>query len=200
MLCIETNSSGGAERVIANLANYFSSRGHETIVVNGDSDSSFYSLSPSIRVIKMGLDKRGSILSKFYSHYIGLKRLFLEIKPDAVIAFLFNMEAPAILAGLSTKTRIYTSVRNSANAYSRNVRRFRRIFYPKISGIVFQSKKVMECEDFKSVRNKEVIMNPLPIDFPTGLHPVQKRHRKKWIITAGRLSEQKNHILWRTGR
>lgn len=196
MLCIETNSSGGAERVIANLANFFVTQNHEVIIVNGDSNSCFYAINNCVKVIKLNIDKTHSNKAyKFILHYKRLKSLFLEHRPDAVIAFLFNMEAPAILAGLITKTKVFTSVRNSASSYSKVVRLFRMIFYPHIAGVVFQSNKVMGCNDFSRVKNKVVIMNPLSNDFPLQLPMISKNDRKKWIISVGRLCEQKNQFM-----
>ncbi|SDW69899.1 Glycosyltransferase involved in cell wall bisynthesis [Kandleria vitulina] len=196
ILCVETNSAGGAERVIANLANFFSKQGHNVIVVNGDSDSNFYQISHTVKVIKLGFDRlEKGRLSKAVLHYKELKKIFIREKPDAIVAFLFNMEAPAILAGIVTKTDVYTSVRNSANVYPKSVRIFRRLFYPFISGVIFQSENVKNCIDFKRVKNKCVIMNPLANDFECDVSIISKSARKKWIITAGRLTPQKNHKI-----
>jgi len=105
------------------------------------------------------------------------------------------MEAPTILAGLATKTRVFTSVRNSAKSYTRFERMFRRIFYPFIAGVVFQSNAVMEFKDFKRVVNKKVIMNPLEGGAKDYGSPVPFNLRKNIIITVGRLNSQKNHKL-----
>ena len=195
LMAIDSNSSGGAERVIATLANQFVEKGDEVILVNADTDSCFYKLDEKVKVIKLRLDAEDNKLKKMLLKYKRIRKLMLEIHPDATICFLIRMEVPVILAGLTTGTRVYTSVRNSATSYSRIERLFRKIFYPKISGVVFQSKSVMEFIDFKAVENKEVIMNPLDEKFLSITAPIPFEQRKKIIITAGRLNAQKNQKI-----
>lgn len=193
---VETNSSGGAERVISNLANYFSEDKNEVWVINADSDSHFYPLSKNVKNVKLKIDmasknRLGRIIKKIRL----LAIMFKSEKPDAVITFLFNMEMPTIIAALITKTPVYTSVRNSANAYPKYVRIFRRLTYPFINGVVFQSSAVMNHKDFSKVKNRIVIGNPLPTNVKEPITPIDYKERKKTIITAGRLNEQKNQEL-----
>lgn len=196
VFAIDTNSAGGGERVIATLANYMVERGYETYLINSDSDSSFYHLNDSVKVIKIGLDReKTSRIRRLYSKYIFLKNFFRENKPDAVVAFLFNMEAPAILAGLKTNTRVYTSVRNAPWSYPPIERTFRKLFYPRIAGVVFQSNKVQKYKDFKHLNNSSVIMNPLDDSVKAMTEPVEYGNRKDIIISVARLEKQKNHEM-----
>ena len=104
--------------------------------------------------MKMNLNREQTgKLQRLIKKYKYLKDFFRRERPDAVVAFLFNMEAPAILAGLATHTRIFTSVRNTAWAYPKRERQFRKLFYPKIAGVVFQSKTVQHYVDFKKLKN-----------------------------------------------
>lgn len=195
-LAIDTNSAGGGERVMATLANYMCNKGYETYFVNSDTSSSFYSIDRRVRIYKMGLDlKYGNRLSRFIKKYLMLVQFFRKEKPDAVIAFLFNMEAPVILAGLTTHTNVFVSVRNSANSYPFIERVFRRFFYPHIKGIVFQSEKVRIHKDFKKLKNARVIMNPISGTIIEKRKPVPFSKRRNVIINVARLDEQKNQAL-----
>jgi glycosyltransferase involved in cell wall biosynthesis len=196
VFAIDTNTAGGGERVIATLANYMSEKGYETYLINSDSSSSFYPISDKVEIIKMCLDReKTGRIQRFIKKYSFLKRFFKEKRPDAVISFLFNMEAPVILAGLSTKTRVFTSVRNAAWAYSKKERIFRRFFYPKIAGVVFQSKQVQQYEDFKKLKNSTVIMNPMADDVTEAIQPIPYIDRRNVIISVARLEKQKNHEM-----
>lgn len=196
IFAIDTNNAGGGERVIATLANYMSSKGYDIYLINSDTNSSFYQLNSSVKNLKMGLDRdKTSRIHRLIKKYRYLKDFFKKEKPDAVVTFLFNMEAPVIIAGLVTHTRVFTSVRNTAWAYPKRERVFRKMFYPKISGVVFQSKKVQEFDDFKKLKNSTVIMNPMSDDIIERTDPVLFSDRRKVIISAARLEKQKNHEM-----
>ena len=195
VLAIDSNTSGGAERVIATLANQFVNEGHNVVLVNADSESNFYKIDDRVSIIKLNLDKEKNKIRKMYLKYLNFKRIFQSFQPDAAICFLIRMEVPVILAGLVTKTNVFTSVRNSATSYSKPERIFRKIFYPQIAGVVFQSKQVQEFPDFRKVKHKKVIMNPLDDKLTSLEAPVPYEKRIKKIITAGRLNEQKNQTM-----
>ena len=199
VFAIDTNTSGGAERVLITLANFMSHHGCDVTLILGNSGMNFYRVDESVKTVDMGLDwgKKGHIASlrRFYQRYAFLVKYLRKDKPQALIAFLINMELPAILAGLRTKTRIFTSVRNSAQDYSKFVRVFRKIFYPMITGIVFQSPLIMHHKDFAKLSNSCIIMNPLTEDINKKLSPVPYNQRKDWIISVARLAPQKNHAL-----
>ncbi|MBO4901528.1 MAG: glycosyltransferase [Lachnospiraceae bacterium] len=193
-LVVNKNTSGGAERVMVNLAAYFASKEYRVMFINGDADSAFYPVDRRVEVIKLNDDHYPEYRRS--AHIVrDLIKLFRREKPDAVIVFLFNMELPVILAGLLTHTRVYASVRNSMRSFSRRICSFRRHFYPRIAGVVFQSSRIAAHDDFKHLKNKAVIMNPLSAEMPDSPDVIGKSDRKKWIITAGRLVEQKNHKL-----
>lgn len=196
---IDTNLPGGGERVITTLANYMSHKNHMVTVVNSDTDSNFYLLDDNIEVRKMGLDKialnKLSGIKRFFMKIKYLVKLFQAERPDIVVTFLFNMEAPTIIAGILTGTPVIASVRNGANSYSRGVRIFRKITYPFIKGVVFQSKAVQQHRDFAKLKNGKVIMNPMSSEILDKQIPVKFDQRNNWIINVGRLDEQKNQKL-----
>ena len=196
VFAIDTNSAGGGERVIATLANYMAGKGHEVFLINSDSTSSFYPINESVKVIKMGLDRsKYGRLRRLIKKYSFFKRFFKEQRPDATVVFLFNMEAPAIIAGIATKTRVYTSVRSTAWAYPKRERMFRRMFYPRIAGVVFQSNNVQKDKDYKKLKNSIVILNPMDDKVSEMVSPVQYEDRRNVIISVARLEKPKNHEM-----
>lgn len=199
IFAIDTIGSGGAERVMVTLANYMVSKNHTVILVNADNNEPFYSIDSRVVLKKMNLNwnksGRFSMINRFRKKYKYLKTLFKKEKPDVVLAFLFNMEIPAILAAISTHNKIVVSVRNSVNYYPKYVRLFRKIYYPHIKGVVFQSVAVQQTYPFSKLKNSCVIMNPLMGSINSKFKPVDYTLRNNWIINVGRLMPQKNQAI-----
>ena len=199
IFAIDTIGSGGAERVMATLASYMAAKGHEAIMVNADSSEPFYPIDNRVSLQKMNLkwdeSGRAAMIKRMIKKYKYLKTLFKKEKPDVVLAFLYNMEIPAILAALRTRTKIVVSVRNSVQYYPNYVQLFRRIFYPHIKGVVFQSAAVQHAHPFNMLKNSRVIMNPLMGTIQSKMVPVDYKNRKQWIINVARLMPQKNQAL-----
>ena len=193
---IATNTSGGAERVISILCNYFAEIGDHVTLINFDKDSDFYKVDNRVNTIKLAkkysnLETCKSVIYKQFKLLLYMIRELKQIQPDVVIPFLFNSELPTILASICLRIPCITSVRNSPEVYPKYQRLFRRSIYPKLAGIVLQSQTVSKHSDFEKVYNKTVIMNPLNIRMDCNTN---KRALGK-IISVGRLNKQKNHEL-----
>ena len=193
---IATNKAGGAERVIVTLANYFAETGHNSYLINFDENSSFYPVNSKVSFIKLSqkypvLKKKHNAVTRELTIIRLLKKEFASIRPDVVIPFLFNAEFPVITVCRAKRIPCITSIRNSANAYPYYQRVYRKLNYPFLAGIVFQSDRVMNHSDFKRIKNKRVIMNPLSCGI---IHDRSVIDRTK-IISVGRLNKQKNHLL-----
>lgn len=199
IFAIDTIGSGGAERVIVTLANYMASKKHTVIMVNADAGVPFYPIDErvSLRKMKLNWNETGhaAMIRRMIQKYKYLKKMFREEKPDVVLAFLYNMEIPAILAAIQTRTKIVVSVRNSVQYYPKYVQCFRKIFYPHIQGVVFQSINVQQARPFKNLKNSRVIMNPMMGSIHEKMVPIAYNERKNWIINVGRLMPQKNQAL-----
>ena len=199
IFAIDTIGSGGAERVMVTLANYMVSKNHTVILVNADNNEPFFPIDSRVNVRKMNLNwnnhGRIAMIKRLIKKYKYLKDLFIKEKPDVVLAFLYNMEIPAILAAIRTHTKIVVSVRSSVNYYPKYVQIFRKLFYPHIKGVVFQSTSVQQTYPFSKLKNSCVIMNPLTSSITSRMIPVDYHSRNNWIITVGRLMPQKNQAL-----
>lgn len=193
---IASNTSGGAERVISVLCNYFQEVGDTVTLINLDKESSFYEINNGVCVIKLAkkYPDIGTCLNTLKRQIKIMKALKIElqrISPDVVVPFLFNSEFPVILVSELLKIPCITSIRNSPDVYPTYQRLFRRCFYPRLAGIVLQSETVMKHRDFAKVHNKTVIMNPLKMQI---VYERPNRIKGK-VISVGRLNSQKNHEL-----
>lgn len=98
-----TFNSGGMERVLANKANYLSTRGYDVSIVTTDQKNrkSFFELDSSIKLYDLGINytddlhkgilTRGiSYLNKQKKHKKNLKDLLFRIKPEIAISMFDN--------------------------------------------------------------------------------------------------------------
>ena len=100
---IHSMSAGGAERVTANLANYWADRGHRiTIVTMASTERDFYELRPSITRLSLGLAINSSgPLQALYHNFrrvFALRRVLLQEKPDIALAMMTTANCLLALA------------------------------------------------------------------------------------------------------
>ena len=186
---------GGANRVIANLVNYFSSIGNEVFLINDvqtiDSKNT-YQIDSNIK--RLFLDRRkkeykNGIEKQIYR--IRQIRQFLKReKPDVAVSFMGPPNYRMILASLGLKTKTIVSVRNDPyKEYGTGIHKaLARFLFAFTDGCVFQTEDAMKYFS-KSVQKKsKIIFNPVNEKF----YNVQRKPEKKKILMVGRLQPQKN--------
>ena len=184
---------GGAERVIAQLSNYFVARGKECRIITLDKEEVFYTLDPRIAVCPVGMKSENKLLDKL-QRYRAVRKMVLEDKPDLVLSFPEEIAVYVILALLGTGIPVYASERNNPWVMPdvKVTRILRTLMYPFAKGIIFQTKMAMSFFP-ESIRRKGIVLNN-PVDVQR--IPTQYRgEREKVIVAAGRLSAQKNFPL-----
>lgn len=105
LIFIHSLSSGGAERVATNLANYWAEKGWKiTIVTVTGQESDFYQLHPAIRRIALSLDTDSTNLLLAVQHNYrrikALRTILKQERPDTVLAM---MTIANILLALAAK-------------------------------------------------------------------------------------------------
>lgn len=198
LLVIPANTSGGAERVMCQLANNFSEFGIEVHLVNFDRDTKFYPVSSNVKWYKMNLNfPEGSKAKKILlgtiiegRRFWYLNKLIRKIKPDMVLPFLEMAEVLTIPNCILTGTPFSVSLRNDYSKYFGYMKILSKLTYHKAKIVVCQTEAV-EKELKNSVNCKTtVIENPLDSDTYDNNSIVDKR--RKVIISVGRLTKQKN--------
>ena len=182
---------GGAERVLTQLANTFSQKGHQVSIVQfigGDS----YPLEESIRVVNY--EKSDSSMRRSGFRKISfLRRTIKQVQPDVVISFMTTANVLTLIASIGLKSKAIVSERNDPHRVpqKKSMRVLRKLVYPLSDGFVFQT---TDARDFFSqrIRNKSVVIkNPLS----SGLPEKYTGEREKKIVMAGRLVDAKNYPL-----
>jgi GalNAc-alpha-(1->4)-GalNAc-alpha-(1->3)-diNAcBac-PP-undecaprenol alpha-1,4-N-acetyl-D-galactosaminyltransferase len=190
-------AGGGAERVLTNLANYFSSQmGYKVDIVYSYryDEKPAYELEKNIVVhnIQNGLlsPSKGFLNGKKNTYLIlkHLRNKFFELEPDVIISFLDKTNIFSILAHFGIKVPLIISERTNFHfLLGGNIWRvIRRIVYPYTDGLVVLSG--YDYNKFTYVKHKKVIQNPLNI---TLNHDMCFEKKEKIILAVGRLDRNK---------
>lgn len=200
LFVIPTNTSGGAERVVCQLANHMQACGINVTLLNFDLDTSFYSVSHNVNYIKMGLEFRSKL--KFLKilespivelrRFLYLNRLIRKLRPDIVIPFLEMAEVLTVFNCLMLGTPFCISLRNDYGAYYGYMKLLARLTYGKATLVVCQTESIRRKLLTSVSCNAVVIPNPLDVSvYNVAVNPI----RNKRIINVGRLTSQKNQIM-----
>ena len=198
LLLIPRMGNGGAERVMATIANNLCREHEVRIVTMTDDAESFYPLDERIGVSALGKGvNRKNKITKLFSMATGGVRVFFALrreiktwKPDVVLSFLQSANAMAILAKMfGAKCRLVVSERCDPAERSWLNRWFERNFYSKADIVVCQSNKVIDFFPKNKRGNCVVIPNPIAADAIPPRHEGERRHT---VVGVGRLSKQKN--------
>ena len=183
----------GAERVIAQLSNYFAAQGKTCNIITLNDDEVFYKLDPGISVLPVGQKSDNKVLDKLL-RYRQVRKMVRQQKPDLVLSMPEEIGIYVLLALLGTGIPTYVSERNNPWVMPdvKVTRILRKWMYPFAKGLIFQTEMAMSFFP-ESVRRKGIVLKN-PVD--AGRIPAQYTgQREKTIVAAGRLSEQKNMPL-----
>lgn len=188
---INTISRGGAERVVANLANYLVGKHQVTLINSFKYSDDEYELDNRIVHLYMDNNHFRSRLHKNLYRIKYLKKYIKNERPDVVISFMAEPNFRLIAASRRVKTKAIISVRNDPyREYSGFINRFlARHYLTKADGCVFQTKDAMSFFPSKFQQKSKVILNSVSQSF----FDAEFNGSRKNIVTCGRLTKQKNH-------
>ena len=103
VIFIHSMGGGGAERVAANLANYWAQKGWEITVVTLASQSvDFYTLHPAVKRIALNLASEsrslGTALWQNVRRVIALRQTLRQIRPDVALGMMTTANVLLALA------------------------------------------------------------------------------------------------------
>ncbi len=183
----------GAERVIAQLTNYFVSQGKQCAIITLNDDEVFYKLDPRIGILPVGRKSSNKVLDKLM-RYRQVRKMVLQQKPDLVLSMPEEIGVYVLLALLGSKIPVYVSERNNPWVMPdvKVTRILRSLMYPFARGIIFQTEMAKSFFP-ESIRRKGVVLsNPVDAQRIPGQYSGE---REKVVAGAGRLSKQKNFPL-----
>ena len=196
-LYISSMRKGGAERVIANLAQYLDEKGYHVVLVTTHKVEIEYEVPETVKRILSEPDEcelQGGRIRNFLTRFRKLRRIWKEEKPDAIVSFIGKNNIMAILTSLGMGIPVAVSVRGEpGEEYYNGVLRFlARNLFRLADGVILQTKRCMEFFP-KGVRKKAIILkNPVN---PVFFREPYRGEREKTIVAVGRVDENKNHEM-----
>jgi len=191
-ICFSVNKiflSGGAERVICVLASEFAQRGIDVTIITQESTECGYPLHSDVKVLATRTNC-GIPGIRLLVRCIKLRKMVKKLNPDVLISFMTLNNVLTIASLLGVRTPIIVSERIYPGAITGIVAKLRSLLYPLCEGFVFQTDSAKKFFDKKIQDRSAVIFNPLVDNIP------QKcTESEKVIVTAGRMTKQKNHVL-----
>lgn len=188
---------GGAERVIANLAEYFYSQNYEVYVVTKLKEKDEYTLSSGITRIIADItaeEETNSRIGNLYARIRKLRKIWKEMKPDVIVSFIRKNNVMAIVSSRFLNIPVVVSVRSDPKRELQGkVMKLLSLFlFHFADGIVLQTK---QARDFfpKSLQKKAVIL-PNSIN-PAFLNVQNKVEKQKEIVAVGRIDKNKNQRM-----
>lgn len=180
---------GGAEGVVAAVANGLAQRGWKIHIVSILFDICDYDLEPSVEYINISKAENNQILDT-PRMVITLRKIIKQIKPDTVISFMVAINIVTWMATRGLKVKYIPSERNDpSRGRNKMVKKLQSIAYAAADTTVFQTTRAKEYFSDGIQKRSIIIPNPLR-EMPKAVYGQTRR-----IVTAGRLSDQKNHKL-----
>lgn len=195
MIVINKMDFGGAQRVVANLANYLNRYGIKVDIVSISSAPSVYPIDRGITQLTLRRHEQGKTqISRAVGSIFELRKLVLKRNPDVVLSFLTDINILVIPALINLDVPLIVSERNDPkrNPTNKLKRIARRLFYRFSDGFIFQTEEAKSYFS-KEIQERSIVLpNPLLID---NIPEEFKGKRRKEIVAVGRLEPQKNHKL-----
>jgi len=186
-------AGGGAERIITELANYFSSKNNIQVhFIMLIAEKQFYSLNENIITyvpdFKHHNYKRLIFTLKIMRF---LRKTIRTINPYSVLSFEEMYNSFVLLSLLFLKCRIYVSDRSQPNRNWGYIHKIlKKVLYPTSTGIIAQT-EIAKDIFFKQVGHKNIIVIPNPI---RRINP-GKEVREKIVLNVGRFVKSKRQDL-----
>lgn len=177
---------GGAQRVIANLANKVFLDGNEvSLLLTGDSGESVYPLENGIKILHTPKQ------SNRFSKYTQLRKAILREKPDAIVSFLTMVNVLILMVTVATGIPVIISERNDPDYCSKSEKRLAKGTYRLAASVVVQTEAIKN--KLRKYYKKEIYVIPNPVVI--GESNKENYERNYAISAVGRLNPQKNYFL-----
>ena len=176
LFVITSLENGGAERVCASLANYFSTK-HEVEILYFSGEI-FYKINSKVKLNKF---TRNSRIPRLAAKLLAIRKRAKDA--DCVISFMDSTNVLSIIATAFLGRKLIISEHSAHDFVGLKWRVLRRIFYPFATALTVLSKSDFNYYSF--VKNKAIIYNP------SIFKPSFGGQKEKLIIFVGRLEPVK---------
>lgn len=189
---VDSLKRDGAERVSVNLANYMINQSIEVTIITEWISENEYDIPEGIK--RISINSKGKKYLKYLYNVLKMRKALVENGVDTLLV----MDVPACLIAIPASRgigiKVVVSERNDPVHFpgKRIVAKVSRWLMSKADGFVFQTVDAKEFY-YKICKGRGVIIpNPL---FIKTLPIAYTGEREKIIVSAGRLTKQKNQKL-----
>lgn len=193
---IDSMQKGGANRVMANLTDFFANSGYDVVLVNdilSENKDLEYPLNSLVKRVILDVQNTSRAFSNL-KRIAKLRELIKTENPECVVSFMGPPNIRMLLASAFLKCRTVVSVRNDpTKEYGASwiKRVFANVLFMLANGCVFQTEDAALYFNRWVRRKSKVIVNPVNESF----YGVKRSDTPRNIVTVGRLYPQKNHKL-----
>lgn len=190
---------GGAEKVLAEVANGLQSRGYRVTVICGDSAGTppYYHLQPDINIHYLG-SANASGLAKVFGFMRGiaaLRRVHIDCQPDVAVSFMHSSYIAAGIGLIGTGIPLIASEHIGPEHYrQRPLQRLLLQVTPLLARRITVVSEQIRLSFNPWLRRKMcVVHNPVNLlPKPRSVNHASVQDRPKVLLSVGRLTPQKN--------
>jgi GalNAc-alpha-(1->4)-GalNAc-alpha-(1->3)-diNAcBac-PP-undecaprenol alpha-1,4-N-acetyl-D-galactosaminyltransferase len=201
-LVVPSLELGGAEHVVAQMANQWSALGEQvTVITLSSAACDTYSLDAAVTRIALNAmrESRGAIEAAAHNliRVRLLRAAIARSEPQTVISFTDRMNVLTILAcrPLGVDTVISERIDPSRYQIGRAWSWLRRRIYPSARALVVQTQRVRQ-QMLRMMRGRPVYVIPNAVfNPPTASQITRDPAATRWIVAVGRLTSQKGFDL-----
>lgn len=204
---INSLGKGGAERVVSVLSRYFVEDGYQVVIVTLWRAGEEYELSKAVRRIDLGELAAGRLGGRrllALRRFTDLRSVIRREQPGIVISFCVKANFRSAFAMLGMRTPLLVSVRNDPKTDYAPHAGATKWMEKKACGCVFQTEEARQFFSPAFQKKSRVIWNPIDEKYLLAGQKSQMQRtendkeqdtRLNRIVTVGRISRQKNHML-----
>jgi glycosyltransferase involved in cell wall biosynthesis len=202
-LVISTLTIGGAQRVMALMANYWAVEGHHvTLVSMGPQFMDRFALHHLVKRVPLNLMSDSSHLGQALYHnalrVLRLRDQLRQLRPDVVISFMSSTNVLTILAsrGLGIPVIVSERIDPRQHAIGLAWNTLRSLLYRRADALVVQSPSLRDWASEVAVAARvHVIPNPINPVINVSATAARRRANGHTVVAMGRLVRQKGFDL-----
>lgn len=185
---------GGAETVLAQIANHYAEKGWDVEIVmllGSRVAREHFHLDEGIKIVNLSNPGK-SYFSSSLKWLRDIRKHLRTAKPDVVVSFVGRINAVVLTAALFNKIPIVVSERNDPRNDGRGkaMLKYCDWVYKRANAIVFQTSYQQHCFSKRHENRSCIIPNPINVPQSGKID-----EDPNLVVTAGRLHPAKNHKM-----
>jgi GalNAc-alpha-(1->4)-GalNAc-alpha-(1->3)-diNAcBac-PP-undecaprenol alpha-1,4-N-acetyl-D-galactosaminyltransferase len=197
VLVISSLDTGGAERVLSELANYLVSQNYDVTLVTFEKNQEkpFYFLDKKVNLLSLNIEKNGNFFKKIIYSFRAISNLRSLLKKSdfkIVISFLHFVNIITLLSSIKLNIPVLVSERIDPNFHNlpKIYEWLRLKIYRLANKLIVQTKSAASYFPKNFFGKIKIIPNP--VKKPSNIKSFFSQKPLK-LISAGRLDKQKDH-------